>query len=176
VIGVGGMSFKVLARFGAGRSGDDSDSSLIAKFLDERTVETSLVQIPGQCFSFMLDRVFTPNETNKDVHGVCTMPAVQQLMAGQNAAVLLYGHGGSGKLDTAFGTKSMAGLLSMTIEAIFEMGLPSVTLSAVDVFKEALRDLLAKPSAATAYETQTPTQLSKARLRWFCTGPVRRAR
>ena len=149
MIGVGGMSFKVLARFGAGRSGDDSDSSLIAKFLDERTVETSLVQIPGQCFSFMLDRVFTPNETNKDVHGVCTMPAVQQLMAGQNAAVLLYGHGGSGKLDTAFGTKSMAGLLSMTIEAIFEMGLPSVTLSAVDVFKEALRDLLAKPSAAT---------------------------
>jgi hypothetical protein len=160
------MSFKVLARFGAGRSGDDSDSSLIAKFLDERTVETSLVQIPGQCFSFMLDRVFTPNETNKDVHGVCTMPAVQQLMAGQNAAVLLYGHGGSGKLDTAFGTKSMAGLLSMTIEAI-----SSRRRCATSLPNRAQRQ-----GRLCAYETQTPTQLSKARLRWFCTGPVRRAR
>ena len=144
------MSFKVCARFWAGRGGDDRDGGLLAEFVDERTVQTTFARRPDQCFSFSLDRVFRPDESTAEVHRHCSYPAVQQLMAGQNAAMLAYGHGGSGKADTAFGSKMSPGLLSMTIEALFSMGLSSVTLTAIDVYKENLRDLLAKPTSTAA--------------------------
>ncbi|KAJ1477646.1 P-loop containing nucleoside triphosphate hydrolase protein [Baffinella frigidus] len=142
------MSFKVCARFGAGRGGDDRDGGLLAEFVDERTVQTTFVRRPDQCFSFSLDRVFRPDENTAEVHRSCSYPAVQQLMAGQNAALLAYGHGGSGKADTAFGSKFSPGLLSMTVEALFSMGLSAVTLTAVDVYNNSLRDLLSKSGAA----------------------------
>lgn len=139
------MSFRVFARFKelrGGNTSDRADAGLTAHFPDERTVETSYLRRTDQNFSFSLDRVFPPGSSNSEVYEQCAQAVVQHACSGQNSIVFAYGHAGSGKEATMFGDSSQPGLLLSSILHLFGRGVTSASVTAVDVFKETLRDLL----------------------------------
>ena len=141
----------VFARFKEVRS--ELEGGLIAIFPDERTVETTFARRPDQSFSFTLDKVLPPRAPVSELQSQCAEPAAQHLASGQHAIIYAYGHGGSGKAATIFGSRdgSEQGMLLSVIGILCKQGLGPFAVNAVDIYKETLRDLLApKPSNATS--------------------------
>ena len=143
------MSMRVYARFRE----VGSKAGLIATFPDERTVETMYANRPDQSFSFTFDRVLPPSASDNELRSQCAVPAAQHLAAGQHAIIYAYGHGGSGKAATIFGSRDgkEQGLLLSVLDNLREQEPSPFAVSAVDIYKETIRDLLVpKSSSATS--------------------------
>jgi hypothetical protein len=142
------MALRVYARFREVER--EREGGLVTEFPDERTVEATFVRRPEQNFSFTFDRVFPPRVSAAEIHNQCAEPAAQHLAAGQHAIIYAYGHGGSGKTATIFGQRDgkEKGLLLSVLDSLFAQGLGPFAVTAVDIYKETLRDLLAPKSSS----------------------------
>ena len=94
---------RVFARFRD--AGGKRDDGLVVAFPDDKTIETTHARRPDQSFTFTFDKVFEPRAPVEELFSHCVEPAAAHLAAGQHAIIYAYGHGGSGKAATLFGSK-----------------------------------------------------------------------
>lgn len=105
---------------------------------------------------FVFDEVFRPGASQQDVYAKTAKDMVSEVLKGYNCTVFAYGQTGSGKTHTMLGNvkdPSKAGIIPRVASDLFtelnqkvEEGtiLPNftVTLTAVEVYLEKIRDLL----------------------------------
>lgn len=123
---------------------------------DGRTVWVGPDEAAGQ---YALDAVLPPEATQQDVY-VHASGLVDSVMHGYNATILAYGQTGSGKTHSVMGASGgdgseESGLLPRAVRHIFEAicndssGAEfAVTCSYLEIYKEAVRDLLNPTSKA----------------------------
>ena len=170
---------RVFARFRD--AGGKRDDGLVVAFPDDKTIETTHARRPDQSFTFTFDKVFEPRAPVEELFSHCVEPAAAHLAAGQHAIIYAYGHGGSGKAATLFGSKdgSEQGVLLAVLDRLHQAGQVRLArrgsiwvlrrrccvhgaclhhdlqcavqgpfaVTAVDIYKETLRDLFAPKSA-----------------------------
>lgn len=97
---------------------------------------------------FAYDAVFEGSASNGDVHARVVAPMVAEALLGKNATFFAYGQTGSGK------TFTMDAMMDLTADQIFSsiQATPAreflLKLSAVEVYNEAVHDLLRPPTEA----------------------------
>uniref|UniRef100_A0A1B0ESM2 Kinesin motor domain-containing protein n=1 Tax=Glossina morsitans morsitans TaxID=37546 RepID=A0A1B0ESM2_GLOMM len=69
--------------------------------------------------SMEFDRVFDANITNKEIFEECVAPLVDSVLNGYNCSIFAYGATGAGKTFTMLGNRRYAGLMSLTINHLF---------------------------------------------------------
>uniref|UniRef100_A0A1A9Z0N0 Kinesin motor domain-containing protein n=1 Tax=Glossina pallidipes TaxID=7398 RepID=A0A1A9Z0N0_GLOPL len=70
--------------------------------------------------SMEFDRVFDVNITNKEIFDECVAPLVDSILNGYNCSIFAYGATGAGKTFTMLGNRRYAGLMSLTINHLFD--------------------------------------------------------
>lgn len=103
--------------------------------------------------AFDFERVFGPNDTNGAVFEEIA-DLVQSSMEGKKVCLFAYGQTGSGKTHTMLGSDADPGIVPLTIGMMFGVagdgaasGSPrySVALSVVEIYQDAVHDLLVEP-------------------------------
>ncbi|XP_077209602.1 kinesin-like protein KIFC2 [Paroedura picta] len=104
----------------------------------------------GKERSFQLDKVFLPQATQEEVFQEIEA-LVMSCLSGYNVCIFAYGQTGSGKTYTMEGVPGDPGISQRALQALFremeareEGWQHSVCLSMVEIYNEAIRDLLAK--------------------------------
>uniref|UniRef100_A0A8C0ISQ9 Kinesin motor domain-containing protein n=1 Tax=Chelonoidis abingdonii TaxID=106734 RepID=A0A8C0ISQ9_CHEAB len=104
----------------------------------------------GKERTFELDKVFLPEATQEEVF-LEIEPLVLSCLDGYNVCIFAYGQTGSGKTYTMEGVPEDPGINQRALQALYQemearAGLwkYSVTLSVVEIYNEAIRDLLGK--------------------------------
>ncbi|XP_078009955.1 kinesin-like protein KIFC2 isoform X2 [Phascolarctos cinereus] len=103
----------------------------------------------GRQRHFRLDRVFPPDATQEEVFRELE-PAVLSCLQGYSVCIFTYGQTGTGKTYSMEGPPEDPGIAPRALQSLFrEMGAqgesaqPRVTVSMVEIYNEAVRDLLA---------------------------------
>uniref|UniRef100_A0A4X2ME56 Kinesin-like protein n=1 Tax=Vombatus ursinus TaxID=29139 RepID=A0A4X2ME56_VOMUR len=103
----------------------------------------------GRQRHFRLDRVFPPDATQEEVFRELE-PAVLSCLQGYSVCIFTYGQTGTGKTYSMEGPPEDPGIAPRALQSLFrEMGeqggpaQPRVTVSMVEIYNEAVRDLLA---------------------------------
>nr|XP_056710578.1 kinesin-like protein KIFC2 [Euleptes europaea] len=104
----------------------------------------------GKERSFKLDKVFLPQATQEEVFQEIE-PLVMSCLNGYNVCIFAYGQTGSGKTYTMEGIPDNPGINQRALQALYremeakrEAWKYTVSLSMVEIYNEAIRDLLAK--------------------------------
>ena len=88
-----------------------SYSSLLQAFPDENAIIVARSHADTAPQRFVLDGIFSSSSSQREVHRRSgTLLAVEEVLSGSNAVVLVYGQTGSGKTFTVFGPPSSGGL------------------------------------------------------------------
>ncbi|KAI6183469.1 Kinesin-like protein KIFC3 [Aphelenchoides bicaudatus] len=97
---------------------------------------------------FLFDKVFGPETSQLDVFDEVS-PLIQSCLDGKNVSFFAYGHTGSGKTHTVFGSKSDPGISYRAAHEIFYLMEAKqdcleceVTCSIIEIYNEKIRDLL----------------------------------
>ena len=93
---------------------------------------------------FTFDKVYTGETWNEQVFVDSVLPLIQQVVNGFNATVLAYGTTGSGKTYTMQGSETDPGVISRSVQLLFDMlgDSSAVTLSYYEIYNERIYDLL----------------------------------
>ena len=121
-----------------------SQDRVIVELLEDRSV--ALQEPNGTVCSSSYDAVFESSASNADVFQLVVRDMLAQALAGKNATVFAYGQTGSGKTHTIEGLMALAASyifssISETTDREFLL-----KLSAVEVYNEAVHDLLRRGS------------------------------
>eukprot|EP00756_Hemistasia_phaeocysticola_P004248 Hpha_TRINITY_DN12712_c0_g1::TRINITY_DN12712_c0_g1_i1::g.114284::m.114284/K10406/KIFC2_3; kinesin family member C2/C3 len=103
---------------------------------------------------YEFDRVFEATETQEDVFRD-TLPLIESVIDGYNVCIFAYGQTGSGKTHTMEGPAGDPGVNFRALQRLFEVieersevDKSEVTLSVLEIYNEAIRDLLVDPRVA----------------------------
>jgi kinesin family member 5 len=110
---------------------------------DDKVVVTAPGQPTGLSFAFA-SSILDERATQHDVF-TRVAPQLERVLAGYNAAVMVYGQSGAGKTHTMGTAEShnAAGLVQQLTQLLFnKLSTGRVTLTLVEIYKERLRDLL----------------------------------
>lgn len=114
---------------------------------------TELVQ--GRTHTYTLDRLYGPSSTTEEVYQHSIVDLVHAAMDGYHTSVLAYGQTSTGKTHTMSGTKEQPGLIPLSIRECFDYLRNQedpreylLRVSYLEVYKEHIRDLLAKSPSA----------------------------
>lgn len=143
---------------GAGEGPAVSYPALLSNDLQGQPIE--LAQSNGSKHAFTFDRVFGPDTSQADVFEEIEQ-LVQSALDGYKVCIFAYGQTGSGKTYTMLGQPSDAehrGLIPRSLEQIFETSQKMraqgwsfcMQASMLEIYNEAVRDLLAPASSASA--------------------------
>eukprot|EP00927_Polykrikos_kofoidii_P082743 TRINITY_DN8306_c0_g1_i1.p1 TRINITY_DN8306_c0_g1~~TRINITY_DN8306_c0_g1_i1.p1 ORF type:complete len:726 (-),score=72.44 TRINITY_DN8306_c0_g1_i1:123-2300(-) len=120
---------------------------------------------------FQFDNMFQPNATQEDVYTAVGAPIVEGVINGFNGAILAYGQTGSGKTHTMLGPNgakalidggeidfASIGLIPRSLQALVDYaqsseGAVQLTAAYVEIYKEAIIDLLSPGSGGEALWT-----------------------
>ncbi|KAH7513257.1 hypothetical protein FEM48_Zijuj12G0178100 [Ziziphus jujuba var. spinosa] len=123
-------------------------ASMVIDFESARDGELS-VKSNGTRKSFKFDAVFDPQAEQADVFED-TAPFATSVLDGYNVCIFAYGQTGTGKTFTMEGTEESRGVNFRTLEELFRIIQErqkqyqySVSVSALEVYNEQIRDLLA---------------------------------
>ena len=121
-----------------------SQDRVIVELLEDRSV--ALQEPNGTVCSSSYDAVFESSASNADVFQLVVRDMLAQALAGKNATVFAYGQTGSGKTHTIEGLMALAASyifssISETTDREFLL-----KLSALEVYNEAVHDLLRRGS------------------------------
>ena len=112
---------------------------------------TDIVQ--GRTHQYTLDRVYGPTQTTRELYTHSVQNLVHAAMDGYHASVLAYGQTSTGKTHTMSGTPQHPGLIPLAIQDCFQYITQQseareylLRVSYLEVYKEHIRDLLAKSS------------------------------
>ncbi len=102
---------------------------------------------PVNVFSF--DYVFTPGFSNNEVYDAAVSPLTASVICGYNATCFAYGMTGAGKTYTALGRPEhgIRGMCELAVTDILSHGVISAAVSIVEIYNEAVADILAPGSA-----------------------------
>ena len=99
--------------------------------------------------SFTFDNVFPENSTQEEVFNTAAIPVVDDMLAGYNCTLFVYGQSGSGKTFSMAGAPENPGLTPRIVEKIFNHIYTSdddceftVSISYIEIYLEKIRDLL----------------------------------
>lgn len=102
--------------------------------------------------------VLGPATTNEDLFNTVGKPLVDEMMAGKNTCVLLYGQTRAGKTHSCVGPPSDPGLLPRAVNYLFDAcGAKKrsmrfrVSVSIVECYKEEMRDLIAPDAVVSRF-------------------------
>lgn len=105
-----------------------------------------------QTLTYGFDRVFGEDATQESVFECTGRPLVKHTLSGFDATVFAYGATGCGKTHTITGTNQDPGIISRTIDALYDAIAEikqeqsstsvSVSVSYLEVYNETIRDLL----------------------------------
>jgi len=115
-------------------------------FPDDKTV--AVIDHNGEEYQFPVDFLFPPDTTNDDLFVACINPLINRVMAGNNAAVFMYGASLCGKTHTILGDDEHFGAVARSAEQIFSAVQTDssskylVTLSMMQIRDEVITDLL----------------------------------
>jgi len=146
---------KVCARFRPFNTFEQSSKSCVSFGDDGKSVRAG-------SNSFVFDKVFQEEATQKDVYEFCAQPLVSDCLQGYNCTIFAYGQTGSGKTHTMTGAMSQSGevsplerendlhgIIPRIAEDIFVAMRNSdrgtefiVKVSFVEIYMERIRDLL----------------------------------
>lgn len=112
---------------------------------------------------FAFDHLYGPDHNTEQVFKDLALPLVHLLVEGYNGTIFAYGQTGSGKTHSIMGSGSDPGVVPRTCEGLFkvigamkphaEHGLPTVTASYLQIYRETLHDLLSTASLDMATST-----------------------
>eukprot|EP01063_Lacrimia_lanifica_P022397 TRINITY_DN30002_c0_g1_i1.p1 TRINITY_DN30002_c0_g1~~TRINITY_DN30002_c0_g1_i1.p1 ORF type:complete len:601 (+),score=229.80 TRINITY_DN30002_c0_g1_i1:54-1856(+) len=118
---------------------------------------------------FPCDLAFGQTTAQEDIFGEVGPDVVKAVMEGKSACVLAYGQTGSGKTHTMIGSDADPGLAPRIIDAVLEYtvgeggdgesGRVSVHGSALEIYNEAIRDLLVPPKPTKKGPAAEPAKL-----------------
>jgi centromeric protein E len=108
--------------------------------------------IEGRTHSYTVDKVYGTSSTTQELYENSIYPLVKSSMEGYHSSVLAYGQTSTGKTFTMSGTKEYPGLIPLCIQDCFRYALQEsqesreylIRVSYLEVYKEHIRDLLAK--------------------------------
>jgi len=96
--------------------------------------------------NYASDAYFGPEDDTEYIYDATCRNVVKQFIDGYNGTILCYGPTGTGKTHTMFGTQESPGLVPLVLDDVLTRSNPGwekkVTLSALEVYKNEIRDLL----------------------------------
>ena len=129
--------------------GDIKDNQYAWAWEDNTIYPQQMSQIP-----YSYDRVFSPDNSNKDIFDSVVKDVVLQSLNGYNGCIFTYGQTSSGKTFTMNGNPSQPGIIPLSILYCFqamEEKFPdrkfNFRVSYVEVYNEQVKDLLSLESA-----------------------------
>eukprot|EP00756_Hemistasia_phaeocysticola_P066348 Hpha_TRINITY_DN9171_c0_g1::TRINITY_DN9171_c0_g1_i1::g.94326::m.94326 len=138
---------KVMVRVRPARPG--ATNSTLELKEDGRTVVVEERGGTGMKREHTVDRAFSWEATNEDIHTFVGVPCIDNALAGYNCCIFAYGVTGSGKTHTVLGAKSDEGIAVRVMRDMFESlsgGKSRVEISFMEVYNERVRDLLVSHS------------------------------
>jgi len=143
-------SIKVCCRF---RPQNDQEKVNNGKVCVEVAEGGTTVVLQNSDHTFVFDRVFSMDSTQKEVYDYAAKPIIQSVLRGFNGTVFAYGQTASGKTHTMegpdFDDKVNQGVLPRMVWSIFDGIYHSddhieflVKVSIVEIYNERIRDLL----------------------------------
>ncbi|XP_031279205.1 kinesin-like protein KIN-14R [Pistacia vera] len=113
---------------------------------------------------FKFDRVYTPKDDQADVFADAS-PLVISVLDGYNVCIFAYGQTGTGKTFTMEGTEQNRGVNYRTLEQLFktveerkETFTYSISVTALEVYNEQIRDLLATSPTSKKLEIRQASE------------------
>jgi centromeric protein E len=70
---------------------------------------------------YMLDHIFSPRQTTREIYNTTTQGLIQKLVHGFNSTVFAYGQTSSGKTHTMRGTPAEPGIIPMAVQEVFAL-------------------------------------------------------
>lgn len=118
--------------------------------------------------SFMFNRVYDENTSQRALYNDCMVPIVSHALDGYNCTVFAYGQTGTGKTYTLEGSmddSGRAGVIPRCIHTVFEAlqrtaDEYTVTVSHLEIYNEELSDLLAPPRGRPRAQSRRTTSKS----------------
>ncbi|CAK7339648.1 unnamed protein product [Dovyalis caffra] len=114
--------------------------------------------------TYKFDRVYSPRDNQVDVFADAS-PMVISVLDGYNVCIFAYGQTGTGKTFTMEGTEQNRGVNYRTLEKLFEIANErsetftySISVSALEVYNEHIRDLLATSPASKQLEIKQSSE------------------
>ena len=126
---------------------------LVPRYISETNlgIYTEKVLNVSDKLIFSFDKIFTPKNTQEDIHSSIGSRLVEDIMAGYNGTILTYGQSGSGKTYTMYGEdifdENKKGIIPRIVCEIFKRMEKiedvdfTVKLSVLEIYKEILYDL-----------------------------------
>ncbi|XP_063777145.1 kinesin-like protein KIFC3 [Pseudophryne corroboree] len=144
-------NIRVLCRVRPHLGPSDEDGPASSAVITDVNDDTKLTMVyKGKERNFELDKVFLPQATQEEVF-LEIEPVVTSCINGYNVCIFAYGQTGSGKTYTMEGTAEHPGINQQALRSLYQemearKGLwrYTVTLNMVEIYNEAIRDLLAK--------------------------------
>ncbi|KAL5559937.1 hypothetical protein UlMin_036148 [Ulmus minor] len=113
---------------------------------------------------FKFDRVYTPKDTQDDVFADAS-PMVGSVLDGYNVCIFAYGQTGTGKTFTMEGSEQNRGVNYRTLEQLFNIAkerretfIYDISVSALEVYNEQIRDLLASSPTSKKLEIRQASE------------------
>ncbi|KAI7821551.1 P-loop containing nucleoside triphosphate hydrolase protein, partial [Gamsiella multidivaricata] len=105
---------------------------------------------------YAFDRVFDEDSQQQEVFENTTKHLIDGVLGGYNGTLFAYGATGCGKTHTISGTPEKPGIIFLTMQELYvrikeleDEKTIEISLSYLEVYNEAIRDLLAKPTPDT---------------------------